>query len=172
MRKSSAAKGKAFDVLSEALQTIDQPLVEIQFPWNLLAFLRLYVKLALGIGHWLWGQTWSSSPDAGQLRSALWSTSLEQLNQVGLEVRPIKPDSLSLRLEPFEHCFLTCSHPTVGTSLSIFLFGGDGFVFRMASDGAALGTVCEPIAVLIDVTKRHLRRADLTDLVKEGRLAR
>ena len=131
MKAAYAAKGKAMETVEEVVQKVEKPQIDAEFVVDMLALSRFYAKLAIGIGHWLWGETWSRDPVASLLREILWAQSLEQVQKNGVEGGSIKPAGLGLQLKQSEHCFMTTAHPTNGYTLTIFLFGGDGVTFRL-----------------------------------------
>jgi hypothetical protein len=170
MRKAHEAKGRVVVPFTESPQTLEKPEVTGTFEFDLVALGRFNVKVALGIGHWLWGERWSRGKDATILRQALWSTTIDELNANAPENLSIAPGDLGLRARPDEHAFLVCPGPGKGQgcALGLLLFGQPGRVIRLVAPGGEPGDV-ELTLVLLEVKTGGLQRLSVMEMMSEKR---
>jgi hypothetical protein len=162
-RRAREAEGKTVSPYIVTPQRIDQPEVTAEIQIDLVAQARFYAKVALGIGHWLWGETWSRGAAATALRRQLWSTTIDELNQQPA-VACIDPGDLKLTISRDEHGFFVCNRAKGKIVLASFFFGNKGFVVEVG-DGDF-----EPLLVLVDTTSKTTRKLDVKALYGEGRV--
>lgn len=175
IQKSHEAKGKLVAPFVETATVMEQPQVTGTFTYDALALGRFQAKLALGLGHWLWGEAWSSGAGASTLRRLLWSKTIEELNANAPNHATMSPADLRLRAHENEHLFVAVPAPgrNGGMAFSLFLFGQVGYVLTASEPGQpGQPSAREVSAVVLDVTTRRVRRLTLREMVAEGRVGR
>ncbi|HEX4385500.1 MAG TPA: hypothetical protein VH083_21215 [Myxococcales bacterium] len=166
IRLAHEAKGKKVSppVLTE--QQIEQPKITVQSFYDMLAFGKFPVKVALGCGHWLWGENWSRGTAAEGLRRALWSKTKPEFDAaVGDKATALPaPAKLGIRVEDTEHGFFASRLPDRTSVLLIFPFGQQGWAVK-------LGQVPdpEPTMMVLDVKARTVRRLSVLGIASENR---
>ena len=172
IQRSHEAKGKLVAPFVETATVLEQPQVTGTFRCDTLALGRFQSKLALGLGHWLWGEEWSSGAGASALRRSLWSRTIEELDANAQNDAAISPADLGLRAQENEHLFVAVPAPdrNGGMAFALFLFGQVGYVLTASEPGPA--TERETTAVVLDVTTRRVRRLTLDEMLAEGRVDR
>lgn len=166
LKRAHEARGKTVQLLpSAAAQRIEQPTLTAQLRFDLVALGRFPLKIALGVGHWLWGEDWSRGSDAHALRRALWSTTMPALTSAaGERVATLAPTDLGLRVEEAEHGFFVSRLPDGTGALGIFPFGQQGWIVKLGAIPAG-----EPLMVILDVRARTVRRLSSAELLAEAR---
>jgi hypothetical protein len=170
MRQAHEAKGRVVGPFTETPTKIEQPQIEGTFRADLAAFGRFQIKLVLGLLHWLWGEYWSRSPAAAALRTALWSTTIDELNRNAPESASATPELLNLVTYDHEHLFWTQRMHDGRYGIALLLFGQPGYLLKLDDFGDSLRRG-EAIVVTVDVRSKAVRKLSVDDLLLEGRCA-
>lgn len=170
LREAHESKGHHVAPFVETVTVMEQPEVTGAFKYDLVAFGRFQTKLALGLGHWLWGDAWSRGAGASRLRRALWSTTIDELDANAPAYAVVPPEKLRIKTQDHEHLFVAVPQQrhTGGMALALFLFGQPGYMLTVSEPGEpSRGDIT---AVVVDVTTRKVRRLTLQDMFAEDRI--
>jgi hypothetical protein len=169
MREKLEKNGQKFEFVDRTEQQLEKPVIEGTFEYDPVAFGRFYAKVALGLGHWIWGDSWSRGPHAAKFRVALWGSTEEELNSAGLDCATMEsPAALDLRIAKYEHAFVWAAAPGGGYALAVFLFGGSGWLFKVGAPDRP-PPAPQTDVVILDVQAGTLQRMTYAELVREGR---
>ncbi len=170
IKRTHEAKGKTVQTEDQFPQTLQNLRVTGNIKVDLLALARFQAKVALGIGHMLWGPEWSRSPGAQLIRRVLWSTTVGEANAVGLQGGNITPETLGFVLDECEHAFVVSGLPDGTCALASFFFGQVGTATKLGTvNGVSLG--CWPIVLLLNVETGILQRPTSLELYRNRRKA-
>jgi len=169
LRAAHESKGRHVASFVETVTVTERPEVTGVFDYDLGVLAKFQAKLALGMGHWLWGDGWSRAPAAVLLRRVLWSTTIDEIDAHAPTYAFMSPSDLRFKARDHEHLFVAVPQPQPsGTMLALFLFGQPGYVITVGEPGEPLSE--DIMAVILDVTTRTVRRLTLHDLLAEDRL--
>jgi len=168
-RAAHEAKGRQVEFV-ETETAIESPEIRGTFNFDLVALGRFQSKLALGLGHWIFGDAWSCGAGATRLRRALWSTTADELNANAPAYDFKSPEDLRINTREREHLFDVVPRRDVGggMALALPLFGEPGYVLTIAEPGEP--STAEILAVVVDVTTRKVRRLTIEEMSTEGRV--
>lgn len=166
-REAHESKGRHVAFV-ETVTVMEQPEISGTFNYDPVALGRFQAKLALGLGHWLWGDPWSRGAGASRLRRSLWSTTIDELNANAPASGVMSPEDIRIKTQDHEHLFVAAPQPDDSMALALFLFGQPGYVLTVAEPGEPPNG--DMMAVVLDVTTRRVRRLTLHDMLAEDRL--
>jgi hypothetical protein len=130
---------------------------------------RLFAKIILGYGHWLWRERWSQSPAGNRLRAMLWSSSFEEYEVASANRMVSLFDSnVPIRIGAEQHLLMGTPLGAAGYLMSVTLFGKTrcGFIVPPGETDIAWPNE-SPVALVTSSTRRIEHLTDI-ELVRRG----